>query len=106
MLGRAAQPQPTQTPLWLLAWWDTFGRSGGRELRVVVVEDAAGEVVGILPLLRRWVMRGGVIPVATLELLGTGEQTATRCLASDGLHLIPACLREADEQLLGDLGRA
>ncbi len=40
------------------------------------------------------------------ELLGTGEQTATRCLASDGLHLIPACLREADEQLLGDLGRA
>lgn len=73
MLGRAAQPQPTQTPLWLLAWWDTFGRSGGRELRVVVVEDAAGEVVGILPLLRRWVMRGGVIPVATLELLGTGE---------------------------------
>jgi len=40
------------------------------------------------------------------DLLGTGEQTATRCLAEDGLHLIPACLREADEQLLGDLGRA
>ena len=38
-------------------------------------------------------------------LLGTGEQPATRCLAADGLHLVPACLREADEQLLGPLGR-
>ena len=38
-------------------------------------------------------------------LLGTGEQPATRCLAADGLHLVPACLREADEQLLGQLGR-
>ena len=43
--------------------------------------------------------------VITAGLLGTGEQPATRCLAADGLHLVPACLREADEQLLGQLGR-
>lgn len=38
-------------------------------------------------------------------LLGTGEQTASRCLLDDGLHLTTACLKEADEQLLGDLVR-
>jgi CelD/BcsL family acetyltransferase involved in cellulose biosynthesis len=74
LLDRAARPQPTQTPTWLLTWWDVFG--GGRELRVVVVETAAGEVIGIVPLLRRWVVRDGIAPAATLELLGSGEDEA------------------------------
>jgi len=74
LLRRAVHPQPTQTPLWLLSWWKVYGSSGGRELRVVVVSDlSGGEVVGIIPLLRRWVRRAGVVPVATLELLGSGE---------------------------------
>lgn len=49
-----------------------FGGDGGRKLAVVVVESG-GEVVGIVPLARRWAVRGGVVPVRTLELLGSGE---------------------------------
>lgn len=37
------------------------------------------------------------------ELLHTGDVTATRCLAPDGLHLRVACLREADRALWPDL---
>ena len=37
------------------------------------------------------------------ELLGTGEDEATRCLVEDGLHLTVDCLTEADEALVGDL---
>jgi CelD/BcsL family acetyltransferase involved in cellulose biosynthesis len=73
LLERAANPEPTKTPLWLLTWWDVFGRSGGRELCLVVLEDKAGEVVGIVPLLRRWVMDAKLFPVQTLELIGSGE---------------------------------
>jgi CelD/BcsL family acetyltransferase involved in cellulose biosynthesis len=74
LLERAASPQPTQTPLWLLTWWDVFGRSGGRSLRIVVMEDPAGSIVAIVPLLRRWVMDGALFPVLTLELIGSGER--------------------------------
>ena len=76
LLKRAASPQPTQTPLWLMTWWDVMGGDGGRQLKVAVAEDAAGEVVGILPLLRRRIVLKGVIPVQTLELLGSGEDQA------------------------------
>jgi lysophospholipase L1-like esterase len=37
------------------------------------------------------------------ELLGVGEQTATRCLVADGLHLNGDCLTEAGQALLPDL---
>jgi CelD/BcsL family acetyltransferase involved in cellulose biosynthesis len=73
LLDRAAAPQPTQTPLWLMAWWSVFGSSRGRELRTVVVETTRGEVIGIVPLLRRWTVRDRVVPVSTLELIGSGE---------------------------------
>src|SRR5690349_1323395 len=69
LLERAACGEPTKTPTWVKAWWNVFGDAGRRELRVLVVEEA-GQVVGVVPLLRRWVLREAVIPVATLELLG------------------------------------
>jgi hypothetical protein len=70
LLERASDPQPVKTPLWALAWWSVFG--GGRDLRILVLE-AGGQVIGIVPLLRRWIRREGVIPVATLELIASGE---------------------------------
>ena len=52
-----------------------------RHIHQLAVEEAAS---------RPWVT------VADLaELLGTGEQPATRCLRDDGLHLTNACLDEA-----------
>jgi CelD/BcsL family acetyltransferase involved in cellulose biosynthesis len=73
LLKRAVSPQPTQTPLWLLTWWDVMADDGARSPRVAVVENDAGEVIGILPLLRRRIVRTAVIPVETLELVGSGE---------------------------------
>src|SRR5262245_51314154 len=73
LLERAVSPRPTQTPVWLSSWWRVFGGSGGRQLRLIAV-SAGGELVGIVPLLRRWVRRDGLFPVATLELLGSGEE--------------------------------
>src|SRR4051812_11942175 len=74
LLERAVAPQPTQTPMWLLTWWDIFGRSGGREMKIVVMEQTPGEVVGIVPLLRRWAMDAKFVPVQTIELVGSGEE--------------------------------
>jgi hypothetical protein len=76
LLARAVSPQPMQTPLWLLTWWDVMADDGTRALKVAVVENAAGEVIGILPLLHRRIVRTVVIPVQTLELLGSGEDEA------------------------------
>ena len=76
LLDRAASPQPTQTPLWLLSWWSVFGPTGGRELRAVAVEGPRGELLGLVPLLRRWTVRDRVVPVAAVELLGSGEDSA------------------------------
>jgi CelD/BcsL family acetyltransferase involved in cellulose biosynthesis len=73
LVDRVAHPQPTQTPLWLGVWWSVFGGSGGRQLRIVAVESASGQLLGLVPLLRRWTLRAGVVPASTLELLGSGE---------------------------------
>lgn len=76
-LARAASRlEPTQTPAWLLSWWRVFGSAGGRELFVVVVEDARGQLVAIAPFVRRWVVRASLVPLATLEWMGSGEDEA------------------------------
>lgn len=47
--------------------------------------------------------RSWVVVRDLAELLGTGDEVATRCLLADGLHLTVDCLREADRALLDDL---
>lgn len=69
---RSADPQPVRTPEWLSTWWRVFGAAGGRALRVMAIASG-GELVGLVPLLRRRVRRDGLFPVVTLEWLGTGE---------------------------------
>jgi CelD/BcsL family acetyltransferase involved in cellulose biosynthesis len=76
LLKRAVSPQPMQTPLWLLTWWDVMAGDHARAPRVAVVEAPSGEVVGILPLLRRRVVQTAIVPVDTLELIGSGEDEA------------------------------
>ena len=73
LLQRAAHVEPTRTPVWLSAWWAVFGGTGGREMRVILAEDERGQIVGIVPLVRRWTLREAVVPVPTLELMGSGE---------------------------------
>jgi CelD/BcsL family acetyltransferase involved in cellulose biosynthesis len=75
LVGRAAHAEPVRTPLWLLSWWRQFGPTEGRALRVVVVE-AGGELVGLVPLSVRTAAHRHAIPVRRVELLGTGEDEA------------------------------
>lgn len=98
LLGRAVSPQPMQTPLWLLTWWDVMGSEGGRELKVAVVETDGGEVVGIIPLLRRRIFRTRVIPVQTLELLGSGENEADEIFSE---YLGAAVARDHERAVAG-----
>jgi hypothetical protein len=47
--------------------------------------------------------RSNVTVTDLADLLGTGDQPATRCLVSDGLHLTVGCLDEAAAKLTADL---
>ena len=110
LLARCKDAQPAQTPLWLLTWWRIFGGSGKRQPRVVVIESKR-EVLGIFPLLRRWVRRAGVVPVATLEWMGSGEPPEDEIfseylgpVAAEG-HERDVAYRFVRALCSGDLGR-
>jgi CelD/BcsL family acetyltransferase involved in cellulose biosynthesis len=110
LLKRAVSPQPMQTPLWLLTWWDIMAADSKRQLKIAVVENAPGEVVGILPLLRRTIVRTAVVPVQTLELVGSGEDEADE-IFSEYLGAIvargeerPVAAKFAEMLRAGDLG--
>lgn len=45
--------------------------------------------------------RGWVVVADLAELLGSGEDVATECLQTDGLHLRTDCLQDAAQQLAG-----
>jgi CelD/BcsL family acetyltransferase involved in cellulose biosynthesis len=96
LLARAVNPQPVQTPLWLMTWWDVMAADGSRQLKVGVVENDAGEIIGILPLLRRTIRRSGVIPVRTLELVGSGEDQADEIFS----EYLGAVVARGQEQLV------
>lgn len=72
LLEHAPNAEPVMTPTWILAWWREFGAADGRELRVIAVYDGA-DLVGLLPLSRRWVRHRGAIPMRRIESLATGE---------------------------------
>ena len=72
LLSRSASNRPTQSPLWLLAWWRVFGAHQGRKIASALIYDGS-RLIGMAPLLRRvwWYRRA--VPYRRLELLGTGE---------------------------------
>jgi len=86
LLARSASNRPTQAPLWLLAWWRVFGRSGGRRLATALIHDGP-RLVGLAPFLRRLWWHRQTIPFRRLELLATGESERDEIL-SDYLGVI------------------
>jgi CelD/BcsL family acetyltransferase involved in cellulose biosynthesis len=72
LLERSATNQPSQSPLWLLPWWKTFGALDGRQLRACLFYDGA-RLVGLAPLLIRQHRYPPGIPLRRLELLASGE---------------------------------
>lgn len=71
-MPRTSNDEPGMTPAWMLAWWNVYGGEEGRRLRVLAVHDR-GRLVGLAPLVARWVLRGPGVPYRRLETLGTGE---------------------------------
>jgi CelD/BcsL family acetyltransferase involved in cellulose biosynthesis len=67
LLGAAVRPSPFLSWDWIDCWWRSFG--AGAQLRVLVLRDAEGGLLGLAPLriVRRW--QGGA-PLRSLEFLG------------------------------------
>jgi CelD/BcsL family acetyltransferase involved in cellulose biosynthesis len=102
LLDRAESPEPVLTPTWMLAWWREFGDADGRDLRVAAAFDGA-ELVGLLPMARRWVRHRGAIPTRRLETLATGEAEADE-IGSDYVGALT--LRDAGSSVAKALARA
>ena len=75
LVARAAASAPTTTPTWMLHWWRTFGDTGGRALRAVLVFEGA-RLVGLAPLQVRPMRSRVGIPFRRMELLASGEDEA------------------------------
>ncbi len=70
-----------QTPEWLAAWWQAYGRN--KDLLALVFADSTDAIVGILPLYADHTRFLG-LPLTTLRMVGAGSGD------SDGLDFITA----------------
>jgi CelD/BcsL family acetyltransferase involved in cellulose biosynthesis len=102
LLERCARAEITQTPHWLLSWWQVYGHKQGRRLRIGVFHDC-GRLVGLAPLLRRRYWYGGVLPFRRLEFLGSGERPLEGIYSN---HLAVLAERGAEERLAASLVKA
>ncbi|MBZ5506260.1 MAG: GNAT family N-acetyltransferase [Acidobacteriia bacterium] len=59
-----------QTPEWLAAWWQAFGKN--KKLAGLIFSDAKGNTVGIAPLYTEHTSFPGY-PITTLRLVGAGS---------------------------------
>ncbi len=55
---------------WLALWWQCFGK-GLSGVPDILAFYRDGELVGVAPLYRRRVLRNGVLPTTSLQLIGT-----------------------------------
>ncbi len=69
---RSCRTELTQTPDWLLSWWQVYGGRQGRRLRLGLVQKD-GRLIGLAPLLYRRHWYRHVLPFRRLELLASGE---------------------------------
>lgn len=92
LLEQSASNAITLTFEWLSTWWEVFNKD--RELYIVVARDG-DEVIGIAPLLKRTVLRNGLLPFRRLEFLASGEEEADE-ICSDYLDFILQGGREGD----------
>ncbi|MCG8421102.1 MAG: GNAT family N-acetyltransferase [Proteobacteria bacterium] len=86
LLARSGANQPTMSPLWMQAWWETFGGDQGRELRAVLVFRGS-RLVGLAPFLVRRVWYRNVLPLRRIEFLASGESEADE-ICSDYINVV------------------
>ena len=86
---------PFQSWPWLYSWWESYG-GGPRELRLVMVRDGGGRLVGLLPLMLE--RRRGF---GRLLFLGTGVSDYLDVVAREGWE---GRVAEAGAGALGGMG--
>ena len=86
LLSRSVSDRPSQSPLWLLAWWRVFGGLEHRQIAASFIYDGQ-RLVGIAPMLKRLLWYRRVIPYRRLEFLATGEPTRDE-IRSDYLGIV------------------
>jgi CelD/BcsL family acetyltransferase involved in cellulose biosynthesis len=69
---RSFRNELSQSPDWLLTWWQVYGPLQGRQLRLGFFYQG-DRLVGLAPLLRRRHWYHGVVPFRRLEFLASGE---------------------------------
>lgn len=102
LLGRAGNDLPFLLPEWALAWWRCFRQATALirdSLRIKVVRDGSGEVLGILPLMQTERPGFGPLRARTLGLLGADRYVTEM----RGPIVDPGCQREVARALAADL---
>jgi CelD/BcsL family acetyltransferase involved in cellulose biosynthesis len=73
---------------WLTNWWRCYGRYVGGEPKILAF-DQGTELVGLAPLYCRRLVRGGVVPARSVQLIGLSWRDAVP-LISEYLDVIAA----------------
>lgn len=102
-LCRRSANELSTHPLWMLLWWDIFGREDLRRLRVLAVFDGS-QLVGLAPMLTRPALYRRIVPHRRLELLGTGEDDADEiCSDYAGFVIAPGYETSVIERIVRHL---
>jgi CelD/BcsL family acetyltransferase involved in cellulose biosynthesis len=99
LLSASATDTPMLSPLWLLAWWRTFGNTEGRQLKAWTFR-VNGRLVGLVPLLLRRHRLFGVLPIRRLEMLGSGEREQDEIMSE---YLSPIIAKGYDQAVVDAL---
>ncbi|MBS2017667.1 MAG: GNAT family N-acetyltransferase [Deltaproteobacteria bacterium] len=94
LLARSSTNEITLHPEWMLPWWEIFGPTGKRQLKVLTIRDE-GRLVGLVPLLSRPHTYRPGIPFKRLETLASGEDEQDES-CSEYLSIIAEKGREAE----------
>ena len=102
LLERAERNELTQSPDWLLGWWQTYGDLQGRQLRLGVFHEG-DRLVGLAPLARRRHWYRGLLPFRRLEFLASGEPDGHAICSN---HLSILAERGGEEKVANRLAEA
>lgn len=73
LLDRSSAPEVVSTPAWMLTWLEHYADHDSRRIRFIAVRDG-DRLVGLAPMIVRWMRYRRVVPLRCLELVGTGER--------------------------------
>ncbi|MGF1583029.1 MAG: GNAT family N-acetyltransferase [Gemmataceae bacterium] len=94
LLFRAIHNEPSLSPLWMMNWWEIYGKVDGWKLRVGLFFEQ-DRLVGVAPLCWRWVWHRGILPLRQYRPLA-GDREVSDSIYSNYLGLVIERGREED----------